>query len=97
MGNIDITAILAQFVVAGIVYFFTDRERADDKEEIKELKEELKVVRQGWLDDLRDWSGIAPRFQTWASEPATKPRGKTGKIQVPEGLKEQYEQERESL
>lgn len=92
----DITAILAQFAVASIVYFFMNRERADDKDEIKELKQELKTVRQGWLDDLRDWSGIDPRFQTWATgEAATKPRPATRPIRIPDIDAQTYMQEQE--
>lgn len=86
----DITAILAQFLVASLVYFFMNRERADDKDEIKQLKSELKEVRQGWLDDLRDWSGVAPRFQTWVEpRPATRP------IRIPDIDAQTYMHEQE--
>jgi chromosome segregation ATPase len=68
MTGLDISAILANFLVASLVYFFTNRERESLKSDLKDAREELKDLRKRYEDDLRDWSGIDPKFKTWHRE-----------------------------
>src|SRR5690349_5285723 len=75
MPGIDIASILANFVIASVVLYLSDRERKTLLDRLttieKRLEEEIKLH----MDDLRDWSGIDPRFSTWGkSEDDTRTR-----------------------
>ena len=65
MDSIDIASLLANFVIAGVIMFLTDRERKTLLERLSASEKRLDDLNQRYVDDLRDWSGIDPKFKTW--------------------------------
>jgi O-methyltransferase involved in polyketide biosynthesis len=65
MDNIDIASLLANFVIAGVIMYLTDRERKTLLERLSATEKRLEELNQRYVDDLRDWSGIDPKFKTW--------------------------------
>jgi hypothetical protein len=72
----DISPEILQFVTnfgalgMSLLWLWDMRQKVKDKEsEIRLLRDELKQARDAHQDDLRDWSGIDPRFKTWSRPP----------------------------
>lgn len=72
MEGIEIGKLLAEFVLAGVILWLCDRQINILKEQIKEresrimrLEERLEECHEEHRKDLRDWSGIEPRYSTW--------------------------------
>ena len=70
--------ILANFVVASIVWFLMTQERKTLLERVAKVEEKYDKAIQQHQDDLRDWSGIDPRFNTWSRK--SSPEGDTKRI-----------------
>lgn len=75
MEGFDITRLLADFVLALVILWMSNRQIETLQDAIKERDERIKRV-EAKLDecheehrqDLRDWSGLEPRFKTWAGQ-----------------------------
>lgn len=79
MEGFDITRLLADFVLAMVILWQTDKQIKILQEQIKQREETIKqrddTIKR--LDqkiddcieehrhDLRDWSGLKPQFETW--------------------------------
>lgn len=63
--DFDIASVLSNFVVAAVVMYLSDRERKMLLDHLQSLEKRLEDLNQRYLDDLRDWSGIDPKFKTW--------------------------------
>lgn len=76
MQSLDITALLSDFILAGVVLWFSNRyiealvaQIKNKDERIKELESEVSEANDRHIADLRDWSGIDPKFKTWQRPP----------------------------
>lgn len=65
--NMDISAILANFVIASVIMFLTDRERKELLLRVTKAETAAEKLQEKYTDDLRDWSGLNPRVVTWNS------------------------------
>jgi peptidoglycan hydrolase CwlO-like protein len=72
MEGLDIAKILAEFVLAGVIWLMSERQAkllqeqiAQRDAQLKRLEEKLDDAHEEHRKDLRDWSGIEPRFKTW--------------------------------
>jgi len=79
--NIDIASILSNFVVAAVVMYMADRERKILLDRLAQLEKRLEDLNQRYLEDLRDWSGIYPKFKTWSGR-KTEPLESDTKIRT---------------
>lgn len=74
----DITRLLADFVLAMVILWMSNRQIETLKDSINERDDRIKRI-EAKLDecheehrqDLRDWSGLEPRFKTWAVQADT--------------------------
>lgn len=65
--DINIGEILQNFVVATIIWVLMNQERKTLLERLAKLEDKHEKLQQQYQDDLRDWSGIDPRFNTWSN------------------------------
>lgn len=72
MEGIEIGKIVAEFALTAVVLYLCGQQIAILKEQIKEresridkLEEKLEECHEEHRKDLRDWSGIEPRYSTW--------------------------------
>lgn len=63
--DFPIAEILANFAVAGIVFYFSNQNIQFLRQELERERREREQLQRQYMDDLRDWSGINPRFSTW--------------------------------
>lgn len=78
MESVDIVNLLGDFVLAVVIYLMSNRIievlNAQIKvrdERIKQLEAQLEEAKEAHIADLRDWSGIDPRFKTWRATTTT--------------------------
>lgn len=65
----QVIQIITNFGASGVLllWLWDTRQRLKDKEvELQESRNETKQARDRHESDLRDWSGIDPKFNTWA-------------------------------
>lgn len=72
MEGIEIGKIVAEFALTAVVLYLCNQQIIILKEQVKEresridkLEEKLEECHEEHRKDLRDWSGIDPRFNTW--------------------------------
>lgn len=65
--DINIGEILQNFVVATIIWVLMNQERKTILDRLAKLEDKHEKLIQQYQDDLRDWSGIDPRFNTWSN------------------------------
>lgn len=74
--EIDLTSLLGNFILAATVYALLSKQLEYMQKRVETLENELKRTREecdrkvdaatdAHIQDLRDWSGIDPRFETW--------------------------------
>lgn len=63
----SIVKILENFVIAVVILYLTDRERKTLLERLAKLEDKHEKLTNQYQDDLRDWSGIDPKFNTWSN------------------------------
>lgn len=67
--DFPIAEILANFAVAGIVFYFSNQHIQYLRQELDRERREHEQLQKQYMEDLRDWSGINPRWQTWNERP----------------------------
>lgn len=84
--DFPIAEILANFAVAGIVFYFSNQNIQFLRQELERERREREQLQRQYMDDLRDWSGINPRFSTW-----NRGEGDTKRLPpLPEDEKKRY-------
>lgn len=63
--NIDIGTILTQCTIAAVILWMSDRERKILLDRIMALEKRHEDLNKEYIEALRDWSGIDPKFTTW--------------------------------
>jgi|SRR5689334_6996243 len=63
--NIDIASILQNFIVALVVMYLSDRERKTILDRLDAYEKRYEALNKEYIEALRDWSGIEPKFSTW--------------------------------
>ena len=63
--DINIAELLSNFVIAAVILYLSDRERKTLLERLTAAEKRLEDLNRAYVDDLRDWSGIDPKFKTW--------------------------------
>lgn len=65
--DINIAELLSNFVIAAVILYLSDRERKTLLERLAATEKRLEDLNKAYVDDLRDWSGIDPKFKTWSN------------------------------
>lgn len=63
--DVPISEIISQFVVAAIIFYFARQNEVYLKDELERERRDHEELKKQYFADLRDWSGLAPRFSTW--------------------------------
>jgi predicted RNase H-like nuclease (RuvC/YqgF family) len=73
MEGLEIGKIVAEFMMTAVVLYLCNQQIVTLKEQVKErddqierLESKLDKCHEEHRKDLRDWSGIEPRYSTWS-------------------------------